>query len=216
MIQTKRLIIFNAVILIIIAAVGFGIYYFYNQSSLYLKTDDAQVSGQEITIAAPAAGKLVSWNGTVGANFNSGDTVGQIQVSNGNTTQNISIPIPQNGTIVQDNASTNQFVAAGTPLAYAYDLNNLNVTANIDETNIQDVKAGDAVDVYVDAFPGIKVTGTVSSVGLATASTFSMMPSTSTNSNFTKVTQVIPVTIKLQNIPGGLVPGMNVTVRIHK
>jgi multidrug resistance efflux pump len=95
-------------------------------------------------------------------------------------------------------------------------MNNLFVTANIDETKIQDVRVGDTVDVYVDAFPGTNLTGSVQSIGLATASTFSLIPSTNTNANFTKVKQVIPVTIKLTNIPGGLVPGMNVSVRIHK
>lgn len=211
-----RLILLNIVVIIIIVAVGFTGYYFYNQSSLYLTTDNAQISGQQISIAAPVTGKLVSWSGAVGNNFNAGNTVGQIQVSNGKATQNINIPIPQYGTIVENNAVQNQFVAAGTPLASAYNMKNLNVTANIDETKIQDVKVGDAVDVYVDAFPGTTVTGTVSSIGLATASTFSLLPSTSTNANFTKVTQVIPVTIELKDTPVGLAPGMNVTVRIHK
>ncbi|MCM2532608.1 efflux RND transporter periplasmic adaptor subunit [Neobacillus pocheonensis] len=214
--ETKRLIIFNIGIILIIIIAGFACYYFYNQSSLYLKTDDAQVTGQQIIISSPAAGKLVSWNGTAGTNFSSGETVGQVQVSNGNATEKINIPIPQNGSIVQNNATSNEYVGPGTPLAYAYDMNNLTVTANIEETQIQDVKIGNTVDVYVDAFPGSHVTGTVSSIGLTTASTFSMMPSQSTNANFTKVTQVIPVTIDLKAVPDGLVPGMNVTVRIHK
>lgn len=216
MINTSKLIIFNMIVIIIVAAIGFVGYFFYNQSSLYLETDNAQVSGQEISIAAPAAGKLVSWSGTVGTKFNSGDSVGQIEVQNGNTTQTITIPIPQNGTIVQNDATKDQYVAPGTPLADAYDMNNLFVTANIDETKIQDVKVGDIVDVYADAFPGTTLNGSVKSIGLATASTFSLMPSSNTNANFTKVTQVIPVTIKLNDIPGELVPGMNVSVRIHK
>jgi multidrug resistance efflux pump len=214
--NSKRFILFNVVVVLIVVIVGFAIYYFYNQSSTYLKTDDAQVTGQEITIAAPAAGKVVSWNGSTGANFKTGDEVGQVQETNGNKTENVPISIPQNGTIVQNDATQNEYVAPGSPLAYAYDMSKLNVTANIDETDIQDVKVGNTVDVYVDAFPGTTVSGKVESIGLATASTFSLLPSSSTNANFTKVTQVIPVTIELNNIPGGLAPGMNVTVRIHK
>ncbi|MDQ0200085.1 HlyD family secretion protein [Neobacillus ginsengisoli] len=214
--ETKRLILFNVVIILIVVIAGFAGYYFYNQSSLYLKTDNAQVTGQQLVIAAPEAGKLVSWNGSAGTKFNSGDTVGQVQLSNGNTSKNINIPIPQDGTIVQNNATTNEYVAPGTPLAYAYDMNKLYVTANIDETKIQDVKVGNTVDVYVDAFPDTTVTGTVNFIGQATASTFSLIPSSSTNANFTKVTQVIPVTIELKGIPAGLEPGMNVSVRIHK
>jgi hypothetical protein len=57
------------IIIIIVAAVGFAVYYFYNQSSLYLETDNAQVGGQEISIVAPVAGKLVSWSGTVGTKW---------------------------------------------------------------------------------------------------------------------------------------------------
>jgi multidrug resistance efflux pump len=216
MMNTRKLIVINMIVIIIVAAVGFAGYYFYNQSSLYLETDNAQVSGQNISIAAPAAGKLVSWSGTVGTKFNSGDSVGQIEVQNGNTTQTIPISIPQNGTIVQNDATMDQFVALGTPLADAYDMNNLFVTANIDETKIQDVKVGDIVDVYVDAFPGTTLNGSVKSIGLATASTFSLLPSSNTTANFTKVTQIIPVIIKLNDYPGGLVPGMNVRIRIHK
>lgn len=214
--KSTRLLIVNFVIIVLVIIAGFVGYYFYNQSTLYLTTDDAQVAGQQIVIASPAAGKLVSWNGTQGKTFHSGDTVGQVAVSNGGTTQDINIPMPQDGTIVQNNAVPNEYVAPGTPLAYAYNMNRLYVTANIKETQIQDVKVGDTVDVYVDAFPGTSLTGTVSQIGLATASTFSLLPSTSTNANYTKVTQVIPVTITLQGIPTGLAPGMSVTVRIHK
>lgn len=210
--EPKRLIIINVIIILIVVIAGFAGYYVYNQSLLYIKTDDAQVTGQQIVISSPMAGKLVSWNGQTGTKFNSGDIVGQ--VSNG--TQNINVPIQQNGTIVQNNTTTNEYVGPGTPLAYAYDMNKLFVTANIAETQIQYAKVGNTVDVYVDALPGTTVTGTVSFIGLATASTLSLMPQSSTNANNTKVTQVIPVTIQLKDLPHGLAPGMNVTVRIHK
>jgi multidrug resistance efflux pump len=214
--RSQRLLIVNVVLILVVLIAGFVGYYFYNQSTLYLKTDDAQVTGQQITISAPTTGKLVSWNGAVGTNLSSGGTVGKVEVTSGNKTEDINIKTPQDGTIAQDDAVTNEFVAAGTPLAVAYNMNNLYVTANIKETEIQDVKVGDAVDVYVDAYPGTSITGTVSQIGLATASSFSLVPSDSTNANFTKVTQVIPVTITLQGVPSGLVPGMSATVRIHK
>ncbi|MCB6949711.1 HlyD family secretion protein, partial [Roseburia faecis] len=53
--------------------------------------------------------------------------------------------------------------------------------------------------------------------GKATASTFSLMPTDRSSGNYTKETQVIPVKVKLDSYGGlDLVPGMNVTVRIHK
>lgn len=210
--NARRLVVMNVVIILVIIIAGFLGYYFYNQSTLYLTTDDAQVSGQQIVIGAPATGKLMNWTGSTGSNVGSGNTIGQIDV-NGKL---MNVSMPQSGTIVQNDAVDNEIVAAGTPLAYAYNMNNLYVTANIKETDIQKVKVGDAVDVYADAFPGTSITGTVSQIGLATASTFSLMPTTSTNADFTKVTQVVPVKITLQSIPSGLVPGMSVRVRIHK
>jgi multidrug resistance efflux pump len=212
--NAKRLLVVNVIIILVIIVAGFAGYYFYNQSTLYLKTDNAQVTGQEITIAAPAAGKLTNWDGTVGTQFNTGETAGDIQVAKG---KSVNVSVPASGTIVADQAVENEYVAPGTLLAYAFDLQNLWVTANIKETNISDVKVGQDVDIYVDAFPGITLKGTVSQIGNATASTFSLMPSSDDTANYTKVTQVIPVKITLQEDQGiGLVPGMNATVRIHK
>jgi len=55
------------------------------------------------------------------------------------------------------------------------------------------------------------------SIGLATAGTFSLLPSDNASGNYTKEVQVIPVKVSIENYGGlDLVPGMNVTVRIHK
>ncbi|WP_249652471.1 HlyD family efflux transporter periplasmic adaptor subunit, partial [Lysinibacillus sp. D4A1_S13] len=68
-------------------------------------------------------------------------------------------------------------VGAGSPIAYAFDMNNLWVTANIEETEVDDVQKGQDVDVYVDASPDTTLTGKVEQVGLTTANTFSMLRS---------------------------------------
>lgn len=212
--NAKRLLIINIIVIVVIIVAGFAAYYFYNQSTLYLKTDNAQVTGQEITIAAPSAGKLTNWRGTDGTEYTAGDTVGDLQLANGKT---MHITMPTDGTVVENQAIDNEYVAPGTLLGYAFDLQKLWITANIKETNINDVKTGQDVDVYVDAFPGITLKGTVSQIGMATANTFSLLPSSDDTANFTKVTQVIPVKITLSQYQGiGLVPGMSVSVRIHK
>ncbi|GGJ14139.1 multidrug resistance protein A [Alicyclobacillus cellulosilyticus] len=212
--NARRLLVVNILIILVIIVVGFVGYYLYNQSTMYLSTDNAQVSGQQIAIDAPAAGKLVHWKGALGAHFNAGQAVGDIDVGGGKL---VPVAMPQDGTIVLNSAVNNEFVAPGTPLAYAYDLNHLWVTANIKETEISDVKVGQDVDVTVDAYPGITLKGTVSQIGLATAATFSLLPQNNDTANFTKVTQVIPVIISLQGDQGiGLVPGMSATVRIHR
>ncbi|GMA64658.1 efflux RND transporter periplasmic adaptor subunit [Alicyclobacillus fastidiosus] len=214
--NARRMLIVQIVVILVVLIAGFVGYYYYNQSTTYLKTDDAQVTGQQIVIAAPATGKLTNWDGTVGTQFNAGDNVGTIQVPSAKGTTSVDVPDPQSSTIVQNMAVNNEFVAAGTPLAYAYNLNNLWVTANIKETQINDVKVGQAVDVYIDAYPGTTFSGVVKQIGLATASTFSLLPTASTDANYTKVTQVIPVQIQIQSGTGRLAPGMNASVRIHK
>lgn len=213
--NARRLLLIQVIILVVILAAGFVAYYFYHQSTLYLKTDDAQVTGRQIVIAAPASGEITSWNGTEGAQFSAGDVIGTISVP-GAKGAAVSVTAPETSTIVQNQVVNHQFVAAGTPLAYAYNLNDLWVTANIKETDINDVHVGQNVDVYVDAFPGTSFQGVVQQIGLATAATFSLLPQTNNNANFTKVTQVIPVRIRLQTYTGQLVPGMSATVRIHK
>ncbi|WP_047153096.1 HlyD family secretion protein [Aneurinibacillus tyrosinisolvens] len=207
-----RVFIVNILIVLVILAGGGAAAYYYNQSANYVTSDNARVDGQPITISAIAAGKLVDWNGEVGKSYNSGDLVGGVQSAGSRA--NITFPV--SGTIVQQSAVPNSFVTPGTPLARAFDLNHLWITANIDETVINQIKVGQAVDVYIDAFPNTTLTGTVDKIGLATAGTFSMLPSSNTNANYTKVTQVIPITIVIEGYKGlGLVPGMNATVRVH-
>ncbi|MFB9759400.1 HlyD family efflux transporter periplasmic adaptor subunit [Ectobacillus funiculus] len=215
--QFRRLIVVNIVTLLVLVGGGFLGYYYYNQAQSYLTTDNAKIDGKAIAIAAPVSGKLVEWTASTGKAYSAGDKVGSVLTSSGTAAQQVDVTVPVGSTIVQASASENAFVSAGSPLAYAYDMNSLYVTANIKETDIDDVKNGQDVDVYVDAFPNTTLTGTVDQVGLTTANTFSLIPSGSTTANYTKVTQVVPVRIALDHTKSvNIVPGMNVSVRIHK
>lgn len=210
--MSSRAVLVNVlVILLILAGAGAGIYY-YNQNANYVKTDNAQVAGQPINIYAPAAGKLLRWDAKVGQAYTAGSRLGSLQAPTGLT----DITLPVSGTIVQQSAVQNGLVAAGTQLGRAYDFDNLWITANIDETRINDIKAGQSVDVYIDAFPDTVLTGKIDSIGLATAGSFSLLPTSNSNANYTKVAQVIPVVITVEGYKGlGIIPGMNASVRIH-
>ncbi|MFD0698641.1 efflux RND transporter periplasmic adaptor subunit [Paenibacillus sp. GCM10027628] len=207
------MIILNVVLLIVLvggAALG---YYFYDRSINYLSTNNAQITGEQVTVTASTGGKLTDWNGDVGKKVAQGDRIGTVLTSTGT----VDITAPKGGTIVQQNAVVNSTASPGIPIAYIYDLDRLWVNANIKETDLNDVKVGQAVDVYLDTYPGTTLNGRVEKLGLATAGTFSLMPSTNTTGNYTKVTQVVPITISLEGNRGlGLIPGMSVTVRIHK
>lgn len=211
--MNSRVFLINLIVVLLLLVGGGFVVYYYFQTATYISTNNASVSGQMITIAAPSSGKLTEWNGDIGKTYHTGERVGTIQAG----TVRTDVTFPIGATIVQQNAVPGSIAAAGIPLARAYDLNNLWVTANVDETSYNDLKTDQVVDVYVDAFPGTTLTGKVSKIGLATAGTFSLLPASNTSANYTKVTQVIPVTISLDGYRGlTLVPGMSASVRIHR
>ena len=68
----------------------------------------------------------------------------------------------------------------------------------------------------VDAFRGRLFQGRVETIGRATSSTFSLLPSQTTGGNYTKVTQVVPVKVSiLDRNDAGLMVGMNAEIKIH-
>lgn len=223
-VNNSRIILVNIIVLLLLVGGGFAVYYYYNQSYYYVSTDNARIDGQLVTISALGNGKISDWTASVGNKYNAGQRLGGIQLAGGTALPGTTTPaatpmditMPANATIVQQNVVPNSFVAAGTPLAYAYNMDNLWVSANINETNLNNIQQGQAVDVYVDAFPGTTLSGKISKIGLTTAAQFSLLPQQNTTANFTKVTQVVPVIITLDGYKGlNLIPGMSVTVRIH-
>lgn len=220
--NTRRLIVLNILVLLILFAGGASGFYFYNQATSYIKTDYAKIEGQQLVVTAPATGKLIEWNGEQGKTYGKEDSIGQVETTiptaeNPMNTISVDVKLPTSATIVTTKAVKDSLVAAGTPLAYAYDFGKLYVVANIKENVLEDVEVGQEVDIYVDAFQDATLTGKVEELGLATASTFSMLPSGNANANYTKVTQVVPVKISISDKKGyNILPGMNVSVRIHK
>jgi multidrug resistance efflux pump len=102
-------------------------------------------------------------------------------------------------------------------IAMSANLDQLYVTANLQETEIADAKVGNPVTIKVDAYPDAVITGHVERLGLGTNASFSLLPSSNSSGNFTKVIQRIPVRIALDSYQGQrLVPGLNVTVKIEK
>lgn len=204
------------VVLALLAALGLGGAYFM-YSRQFVSTDNAQVDGDKIQIVAPVTGTLVDWRGSQGTQVKRDQVVGRIKQGSSGAQPQMIMRAPGNGTIAVNNGVEGSWVTAGTQLATAYDLNNIYITARVDETDVRDVHPGALVDVSVDAFGGTPVSGMVSEVQGAAAGVFSLFPESNSTGNFQKVTQVIPVKIMITNSNGlTLVPGMNVTVKIHK
>ncbi|PZU91007.1 MAG: HlyD family secretion protein [Chelatococcus sp.] len=110
-----------------------------------------------------------------------------------------------------------QFVSPGTQIITVMPLGTLWVVANLKETQMSRVRAGEPVRITVDAFPGTTLTGRVASWSPGTGSVFALLPPDNATGNFTKVVQRIPVKITLDPNPalGALIrPGMSVVATI--
>jgi membrane fusion protein (multidrug efflux system) len=78
---------------------------------------------------------------------------------------------------------------------------NIWIEANMKETDLTHVKAGDKVSVSVDTYPDREWAGTVESISPATGAVFSILPAQNTSGNWVKVVQRITVRIKVQQRP---------------
>ena len=95
------------------------------------------------------------------------------------------------------------------------DPENLYITANIEETKVKNIRQGQRVDIKIDQYKGLSFPGKVESIGMASNTTFSLLPSSS-SATFTKVVQKIPVKITFENKNKSLfVVGTNAVVKIH-
>ncbi len=94
------------------------------------------------------------------------------------------------------------------------------VVANFKETELARMRAGQEVDIRVDAYPGKTLRGHVDSIQRGTGSKFSMFPPENAAGNFVKVVQRIPVKIIFDEDPDAkylLSIGMSVVpkVKVH-
>src|SRR5690349_9526617 len=124
---------------------------------------------------------------------------------------------PVSGVVSRKNVEVGQLVQPGEPLMSVVPMDDIWVTANLKETEVSDVKAGDTVDVTVDAYPGKHFSCNVNSISPATGARFSLLPPDNATGNFTKVVQRVPVRVACTQStdPTTLLrPGMSVVVVI--
>ena len=125
----------------------------------------------------------------------------------------------QDGLISKINVQPGQFVQAGQSLFSVVHSNNLWVTANFKETQINKMRVGQKVIVTADAFHKHEFEAKLASFSPATGSTFSLLPPDNATGNFVKTVQRLPVRIEFSNASDSLVQklraGMNVSVDVH-
>ncbi len=223
----RRMIFVPLLIFLALAAIGGAIAFWIYDSYNYYRTDDAQVSGKIVSVSAPTAGTLTSLTIKQGEQVTAGQTIGSITPAAATTTAgpggtsgaptSLSLTSPIDGTILQVPAVQGQNVAPGLALVQVTDLSSVKVIAYVDENAINNVNAGQSVDIHIDAYSDTSFTGHVVQIIPVAAGQFSLLPNQDpTSGNFTKVGQRIPVVISLDGNSGKVImPDMSAEVTIH-
>ncbi len=123
---------------------------------------------------------------------------------------------PVNGIVVKKSANAGEVTQIGQPIYMIVDSSRFWVEANVEETEIRFVHRGSPVIIEVDSYPDRQFTGTVTDVGGATVSEFSLFNPQKLTGQFIKSTQRLPVKITVENTDGLLKVGMLVVVRIKR
>ncbi|HEX5004767.1 MAG TPA: HlyD family secretion protein [Gemmatimonadales bacterium] len=125
---------------------------------------------------------------------------------------------PSDGIVARRKVEPGELVQPGQTLMTVVPTADVWVTANLKETEIEDVTPGDSATFRVDAYPGHTFRGAVVSLSPATGARFALLPPDNATGNFTKVVQRVPVRIAVAPEPTGaypLRPGLSADVTIR-
>lgn len=126
---------------------------------------------------------------------------------------------PAAGIITRKSVEINQNVSTGQNLLTLVSLEDLWVTANFKETQLEHMGPNQPVDIKVDA-TGKTYGGHVTQIGGATGSVLSLFPPENATGNYVKVVQRVPVRIDFNNLnqedPNhALRPGLSVEPKVR-
>jgi membrane fusion protein (multidrug efflux system) len=123
---------------------------------------------------------------------------------------------PVSGYIGRSSVEVGQRVQTGQPLFTIIQTNDLWVTANFKETQLELMRPGQPVTIHVDSY-NRDYNGKVESLASATGARFSLLPPENATGNFVKVVQRLPLRIRFdsgQNLKD-LRPGMSVDAKVR-
>jgi RND family efflux transporter, MFP subunit len=130
---------------------------------------------------------------------------------------------PDDGVIAKKYSYEGDVIQSSQVIYTIYNLHNVYVVANVDETEFRNVHLGQKAFITIDAYPGRKFRGSVVSVTPCTVAQFTSSPINNNSSDFTKVSQVISLRIMLHDISNNdikghspILPGMYVEVKLKE
>ncbi|NPC73509.1 HlyD family secretion protein [Corallococcus exiguus] len=123
---------------------------------------------------------------------------------------------PVDGVVSRRTVEVGQMVGPERPLMAVVPQNDIWVVANFKEDQVGEMRAGQPVELKVDAFGGHAFKGHVDSLAGASGARFALLPPDNASGNFVKVVQRIPVLIRfdgdLKELP--IKPGMSAYVTV--
>jgi membrane fusion protein, multidrug efflux system len=122
------------------------------------------------------------------------------------------------GIVSRKSVQPGQVLQPGQPMMTIIPIDQIWITANFKETQLEDMRPGQRVEIDVDAYGKKSFNGKVDSIAAATGARFSLLPPENASGNFVKVVQRVPVKIVLdagQDPEHLLRPGMSVTPTVY-
>ena len=127
------------------------------------------------------------------------------------------IRAPVAGIVSRKNVEPGTVIQPGQPLMAIVPLDDVWITANFKETQLRDIRPGQAAEIEVDAYGNTMFRARVDSISAATGARFSLLPPENASGNFVKVVQRVPVKLVLIEKPDPnhvLRPGMSAVVTV--
>jgi membrane fusion protein (multidrug efflux system) len=117
----------------------------------------------------------------------------------------------QAGRVANLSAAIGQFAQPGTNLTM-FVPDQIWVTANFKEIQLDRMRPGEPVTLKIDGYPGRVIRGHVDSIQPGSGTAFSLLPAQNATGNYVKIVQRVPVKIVMDNPPKdvALGPGMSV------
>jgi membrane fusion protein, multidrug efflux system len=103
------------------------------------------------------------------------------------------------GVVTRRNVNPGNDVQVGQSLMAIRSLSEIWIDANFKETQLRDLRIGQAVDLYVDMYGDKQVfNGRITGFTMGTGSTLALLPAQNATGNFIKIVQRLPVRIELE------------------
>lgn len=224
--KTRHILIAGIAALVLLGS-GVGAFLWHQSASSYISTDNAMVEAALVPVNSLNTGRLIRLDVDIGSFVHVNERIAVLETPSvqnpsgvyyfgGYSTHIAEISSPVTGFIAAVWTEQGAVLSTGQQIVTIYDPSSVWITARVKEDRIWRVQPGQNVEITVDSLGGGKLQGTVQGIAAATAATFSLLPQQNTTGNFTRVTQVVPVKISIDQVDTAkLIPGSSVTVKIY-